>query len=63
MTRTTDQLSADHRTVLKQLRRLEKSLNEIELSDAAREHIIEVADFLGCFVRRHFEKEEEITLQ
>jgi len=60
MTRATDLLSADHKVVLKQLRRLEKGLDEIELDGAAMENIVEAADFIGRVVRRHFLKEEEI---
>lgn len=60
MTRATDLLSADHRVVLKQLKRLEKGLDKIDSDKGARANIIEAADFIKRVVKRHFLKEEEI---
>ena len=60
MTKATDLLSVDHKVVLRQLRKLEKGLDEIELDSVARKYIIETADFIERVVKKHFLKEEEI---
>ncbi len=60
MARATDLLSADHKIVLRQLKRLEKSLDDFENDGGESEHVIKDAGFIESVVKKHLLKEEEI---
>lgn len=60
MNKATDILIADHRRVLKELVKLEKSLDNLDVDARTRSDIVEVALFIQDEVQAHFLNEEKI---
>lgn len=60
MNKATDILIADHNQVLRQLDKLDESLDNLDIDTRSRNEIIEIAEFIKDEVKMHFLNEEKV---